>query len=128
MGYETYYSLEYARDKFTTREQIDLWCKHNNLPVRPSASEDWARWYEWRNDLERLSRRFPFTAFKLTGDGEDEYDLWIAYALNGEVTHEIVEIIMRYPDPPDYWEERFCPKCRSAWITHNGDGSCVEDW
>jgi hypothetical protein len=33
----------------------------------------------------------------------------------------VILTLEQKPDP------RYCPKCGSHWVTHDGDGSCVED-
>jgi len=44
-----------------------------------------AKWYNWVEDLEKVSRMHPDCKFTLNGVGEDHPDIWQATAMNGVV-------------------------------------------
>lgn len=55
-----------------------------------------AKWYNWGNDLEALSRAFPNITIDVEGDGEETGDQWKARFRNG--SYEKVEAIVTFPD------------------------------
>lgn len=42
------------------------------------------KWYDWKEDMSLLSKRFPEILFYLHGEGENSDDLWDAYFLGGK--------------------------------------------
>lgn len=58
-----------------------------------------ARWYDWRDDMVRLSRQFPKAVFYLEGHGENHDDIWGYYFMNGWVQTNGIEIIRNRFDP-----------------------------
>jgi len=80
VGYYTKFTIEQA-----TEDQAE------GLKQESGYSWDYdelydAKWYDWKKDLECVSRQFPSTAIVLTGVGEDHPDFWEATALAGIVT------------------------------------------
>lgn len=51
-----------------------------------------AKWYDWKEDLIKLSKAFPTEVFELSGEGEEREDMWRAYFKNGKVQIEKAEI------------------------------------
>lgn len=47
-----------------------------------------ATWYNWKEDLIKLSKAFPTEVFELSGEGEEREDMWRAYFKNGKVQIE----------------------------------------
>lgn len=45
--------------------------------------EGCCKWYEHDKDMCSLSMKFPNILFELAGNGEEPYDSWKAYYLNG---------------------------------------------
>lgn len=43
-----------------------------------------AKWYRHEDDMERLSLQFPSVIFQLDGCGEEGFDIWRMWFLNGE--------------------------------------------
>lgn len=35
-----------------------------------------AKWYDWKKDMNELSRAYPDMIFRVSGDGEESEDLW----------------------------------------------------
>lgn len=46
---------------------------------------DRVKWYNHENDMKKLSSRYPETVFLLTGEGEDNDDIWKKYFKNGKM-------------------------------------------
>lgn len=67
----------------------------------------WAKWYDYEDDMRRISQKFPDILFYLHGDGEDGDDKWDDYFLNGGYQHCPAEIYyppfdpscLDYPEP-----------------------------
>ena len=58
------------------------------------TGDDSYKWYEWKGDIERISRRFPNVLFTLKRDGEDSGDMSVEYFLNEK--HESRPIEMTF--------------------------------
>jgi len=43
------------------------------------------KWYEFDEDMLRISKKFPHAVFTLDGDGEETGDVWRKYYCNGKV-------------------------------------------
>lgn len=56
-------------------------------------------WRQWENDMLELSKKFPKFLFTLFGEGEDAYDLWCAYFVNGAVQNAPAKITYDAFDP-----------------------------
>jgi len=80
MGYYTKFQIKEA-----TNEQAEDLKQKSGYAWYDDELHD-VKWYGWKEDLERVSRRFPTTPVVLTGVGEDHPDLWQATALGGKVT------------------------------------------
>ena len=61
------------------------------------AGEDCVKWYEHRTDMVEISEQFPDCVFNLSGEGEDQGDVWNEYYLNGDVEECMMECHM--PEP-----------------------------
>lgn len=44
----------------------------------------YAKWYDYEEDMERLSRAYPEITVRVNGDGEDSDDLWQDFWHNGK--------------------------------------------
>jgi len=80
MGYYTDFTIEQATD-----EQVEALQERSGYNLLGHCLYG-AKWYDWKDDLEYVSRQFPATVIVLTGSGEDFPDLWQATALGGKVT------------------------------------------
>ncbi len=47
--------------------------------------DDEVKWYDWERHLSKTSETFPDVIFILSGEGEENGDIWKAYARNGDV-------------------------------------------
>ena len=42
------------------------------------------KWYDFDEDMEKLSKAFPDVVFRLEGDGEETDDVWVKYYMGGK--------------------------------------------
>lgn len=59
-------------------------------------SIDRMKWYDWKRDLLEMSKKYPFVIFLLTGEGEENGDMWKAYFLNGKC--QVANAIITYDE------------------------------
>jgi len=57
--------------------------------------EDPCKWYDYKQDIASVSKEYPAVLITCMGNGEEEDDLWVLYALNGEIQQHKAQII--YP-------------------------------
>ena len=58
---------------------------------------DSVKWYNNRDDMIEISKRFPNMVFMLEGQGELPGDMWKCYFKNGE--WEMCEAVIHMPEP-----------------------------
>lgn len=51
------------------------------------------KWYDWEKDMSEISEIFPEIEFFLSGNGEDNADVWEATAENGVVRKRRAELV-----------------------------------
>ena len=103
MGYYTSFELTYegateAEVVAALREEV-AYLGHRFLEglcptcgqARPSMTldrifEETMKWYSWEADLAAVSRALPGATLTLSGEGEEQGDVWRAVAKDGEVT------------------------------------------
>ena len=64
--------------------ESQTFCDYSPLINFVDDNADECKWYEWENDMKRLSGDFPDILFTLEGEGEDSGDVWKAYFLGGK--------------------------------------------
>jgi hypothetical protein len=86
MGYYTHFNLELVNssdhsiiEEFVGEYDGAGWALEPNGDGKESA-----KWYEHDDDLEEFSKKHPDVLFKLSGEGEDNGDLWHLYVKNGK--------------------------------------------
>lgn len=42
------------------------------------------KWYDFDEDITKLSKEFPDVVFRLSGDGEERGDVWVKYYMGGK--------------------------------------------
>lgn len=70
------------------------------------SNTDCVHWYEHDDDMIAISKLFPDMTFQLSGDGENNGDIWNAYYKNGEMEYCCADCSI--PDP-----------VRIQWKPHN---------
>ena len=124
MGYYTDYKVNvYKQDKNVTA--YDMLSKMNELQttnrgifypfdglIQELMEENWTKqahdfeletddeckWYEWADDMKDLSKAFPNVIFQVSGEGEEQGDIWRAWIKNGKVVIHEARIVI---DPLD---------------------------
>lgn len=88
MGYNTCFTFEFYCDE-NKEQEIRKWADEafGGLP------EDPCKWYEWREDMTKLSHQFPDVLIIIDGEGEESGDIWRAYVKNGKVIQKQAEIV-----------------------------------
>ena len=90
MGYYTRHELEILEgdDNVTDyAQEISEASDYND------CFEDEIKWYSHKEDMIKYSEKHPNTLFKLTGEGEEQPDMWQEYYKNGK-THRIVGVVV----------------------------------
>lgn len=64
---------------------------------------DSMKWYESDADMLRLSEKCPDLWFRLSGDGEENSDMWYTIFHAGNSTTSQAEIV--FPEPRDVWPD-----------------------
>ena len=62
------------------------WIKHSS--TASDMEFDWlsdAKWYQWDQDMAKLSLAYPDVIFELLGDGEETDDVWKALIYRGKI-------------------------------------------
>ena len=90
MGYHTYYSLNVTIPKKVKRHNyIEL--LRNKCKIAQDAFdsngevEDNVEWYNHEKDLKEFSKKHSKVLFTLSGEGEENKDMWKKYFLNGKM-------------------------------------------
>lgn len=98
MGYITDYTLGIAQNAFDTEyDEINEFIKNeqnkNDDFMYVFDGEDLdhnyeiygeGKWYDFHEDMTKLSKAFPEVVFKLSGDGEETDDVWTTYYMGGK--------------------------------------------
>lgn len=79
MGYYTNYNL---RMEPPNLELLDLIISGNeDMDIamnRFGETQDSVKWYEWEEDMRKVSELYPDYLFHLSGEGENNDDIWEA--------------------------------------------------
>lgn len=59
--------------------------------------EDIAKWYDYEEDMIKISRLFPEMTFKLSGHGEDVGDQWFELFKDGETEYCEAHVVFDEP-------------------------------
>lgn len=51
------------------------------------------KWYEYKEDLTKFSKKYPDVLFELEGKGEENDDMWILYVKDGKFQKEMAKIV-----------------------------------
>lgn len=75
-------SFVYVERKLSLEDikyQISNECGYNTL------WEESVKWYDHEKDMRDFSRKYPEVVFELSGEGEENGDIWKAYFKNGKM-------------------------------------------
>lgn len=136
MGYYTNYQIE-IRSKDPINDDVmsqinkafcELWLENHYEQInwnewfynRPSEDDlkspnfiqctfldEEQKWYNWREEMTELSKRFPSIGFILCGEGEERGDDWMTAFLGGESEVSYGSIVYEYnslKDEMSHWE------------------------
>ena len=94
MGYYTVFNLEWETNDwlhiidFLEKNQLDYDAFYSDGKTTGAT-----RWYNYHDQMTKLSLQFPNTLFILSGEGEDCSDLWKEYFKNGKSKRIDVQIV-----------------------------------
>jgi len=71
----------YLRESMT----IDDYEKFITVEAGFNPFEDECKWYDHEVDMRTVSHAFPNTLFTLTGEGEENGDMWVKYFKYGKI-------------------------------------------
>lgn len=102
MGYYTNFSLDFEPEEPELVEYLEEAADQNyfqdaNFFHAWTRNLEPTKWYSYEDDLKSLSKKFPNVLFKLYGNGEEDDDIWVAYAKDG--VFETHRPIIVYPPP-----------------------------
>ena len=111
MGYETRFKLTALTNRnYSQHDYLKALAEINPREFSPEAEsfeeefEEPRKWYDYKNDMEKLSLAFPTTYFLLYGAGEEQGDVWKAYFYNGKV--QIIKAYLIFENEPSFAEAR----------------------
>ena len=98
MGYLTRFSLyigtvnsngdkfiEFGDDEYEIIEEFRHFSDYAEYALQSDGTTDnSAKWYSWKKDLEMFSKKYPNIIFNMNGEGEEPGDIWQAYTKNGK--------------------------------------------
>ena len=86
MGYYTRYELETQPENLEAIKELRGTNECAGYALTPSGSTgDACKWYGHEEELGEFSLKYPNTKFILSGEGEDQGDVWRKTFINGEV-------------------------------------------
>lgn len=109
MGYYTYFEMEMENlndESSVTEEEVvktlieesDWFNWADGEKDFDSLFNDSLKWYDWEEDMKRVSFSFPNVVFTLMGRGEEYDDLWKCVFYKGKSFYSPARII--YDEPP----------------------------
>lgn len=70
----------------------------------PQILEEPQTWYDHEQDMMKFSKKYPNTTFRLTGEGEEQGDVWVKFFKNGQVQGRKATITLDDSTPTDWTE------------------------
>lgn len=105
MGYKTDYTLEVSAPHEDIPESLVQALVSNHFFEDRRDSEFFKNdtWYEWNEDMLKLSKLYPDVLFELSGEGEESSDIWTYWYRNGQLQGGLAQIV--HPEfSEDKWE------------------------
>ena len=87
MGYYTNFDLEFDSSK---ENEVKTWLKENedkfdyDIVDIIEGNSDSLKWYDHKEDMLIISNQFPDVLFILSGEGEENKDIWKEYYKGGK--------------------------------------------
>ena len=86
MGYYTRYEIDVVKGDTSLIVDLREFSENAKYAINDSGdSEDSCKWYKHQDDLKRFSLLHPEALFKLSGEGEENGDMWHEYYRNGKM-------------------------------------------
>ena len=109
MGYYTYFEMEMENldyeSNVTEEEVVKTLIRESAWFDRFDSGKDFdglfndsLKWYDWEDDMKKVSLSFSNVVFILWGRGEEYDDLWKCYFYKGRSFYSPAKII--YDEPP----------------------------
>lgn len=99
MGYNTNFTIITPKEAKITEEILQEACSdyyfEEVLEGVRFVSEDSFKWYDYNDDMKKLSKKKKYKdmLFSVEGEGEDSGDIWKAYYKNGKSCHTHARIV-----------------------------------
>jgi hypothetical protein len=98
MGYNTRYVLEC--DNGDLVEELRAACEDAKYALNSDGStNEPCKWYEHEEHLREFSRRHPGLLLTLSGNGEENEDIWKKYFRDGLCQEERAQMVIGEFDP-----------------------------
>lgn len=88
-------SIEAAKAFFALLKKFDFLEQEIELGFVASHKKP-VKWYDCISEIKEFSCSYPNVFFEILGEGEDCYDLWKCYIVNGK--RQIARAIISYPE------------------------------
>ena len=100
MGYNTHFKLETSATSKVEGAIIASLPDHEEVRIllEDSYGTSW-KWYSWVNHMKAFSEKWPDVTFTLSGDGEDDGDIWRAYFQGGKMQSAKAKVVYEKFDP-----------------------------
>lgn len=82
MGYLTSHKLSIIKG---VNPDVDYETEIIEASGHCASFDDSVKWYGHEKDMREYSKRHPETLFELSGEGEENEDIWREYYLNGKM-------------------------------------------
>jgi len=108
MGYYTDFemeTIEFASEKeavwfaHSLSKDTGLIPKQDGVFVGGYSQDN--KWHNWEKDMVTFSLAFPEVLFSISGEGEENDDIWKAKIKNGK--SEVVNAVLTFPDFKGNW-------------------------
>ena len=97
MGYYSNFEITIANEKATVEEIAEplsqfIGYNVNYLDDKMLLISD-AKWYDWRTDMRKFSKQFPWAAIQISRIGEENLDWECSLFVNGKEFNKKIEYI-----------------------------------
>lgn len=96
MGYYTKYELEYVKDGDHGAVANAI----NTISGYDDPFDDTCKWYDYHDDMLKVSLMFPDAEIMISGVGEECHDYWRAWFKNGKMKYS--KGVVTYAEPSEW--------------------------